>query len=110
LGKEVEYSPILVAIEYWSPNCVWCQKIEPIFQELAEEYSGKIKFAKINVAQETQLTMRFGVMGTPTIKFLCSGRPIGEHIGFGFKEQIKEKLEEALKNHRSCLNQSSPYG
>ncbi len=109
-GKEVENTPNLVAIEFWSPNCIWCQKLEPIYQELAEEYLGRIKFVKANVVTESQLATSFGVMGTPTIKFLCTGRSVGEHVGFAAKDLLKTKLDEVFKYHRTCLNQSSPYG
>lgn len=108
--REVEDSSKPVAVEFWSPTCVWCQKLELIYQELSKEYSDRIKFVKVDVFNEPQLAIRYGVMGTPTIKFLCSGRPIGEHIGFAPKDELKEKLDEALKYYRRCLIQSTPYG
>ncbi len=107
--REVEDLSTLVAVEFWSPTCGWCQRLEPIYQELANEYSGRIKFGKVDVSTQPQLAARYGVMGTPTIKLLCLGRPVGEHIGFASNEQLKAKLDEALKNYRICFKQSSPY-
>ncbi len=108
--KEVEDSSTLVTVEFWSPTCGWCRRLEPIYQELAEDYSHSVKFVKIDVSTEPQLAGRLGVMGTPTIKFLCNGRLVGEHIGFATKDLLKEKLDETLRYHRTCLNQSSPFG
>ncbi len=108
--KEVEDSSNPVVVEFWSPKCVWCQKLEPAYQELSKEYSDRIKFVKVNALAEPQLATRYGVMSTPTLKFLCSGRPVGEHIGFAPKDHLKGRLEEVLKYYRRCLNQSTPYG
>ena len=84
--------------------------LEPVYQEVAREFSDRMKFVKVNILSDSEIATRYGVMGTPTIKFLCTGRPVGEHIGFAAKDLLKAKVDEVIKYHKTCLNQSSPYG
>lgn len=109
--KEVLNAEKIVIVEFWHEECPYCQKINPIYKELAKEYED-LKFAQLNIreSQENlQIAKKYGIMGTPTLKFFCDGRVIGEIIGYKPKSQLKEGIEETTKesNVKTCLEKSS---
>ncbi len=98
-------------VEFWSPQCPHCRMIEPVYIELSKEYGNKLKFAKLNVIESQQnqdLAVRYGVMGTPTFKFFCEGRPIQDIVGALSKDYMQQAIEFAIKKHRECSKKSSP--
>jgi len=101
----------LVVVEFWHPECSNCKMLEPIYIELSKEYASKLKFAKFNVleSQENQeLAAKYGVMGTPTLKFFCQGRPVQDIVGMLAKGYMRQALEFAIKKHRECAEKSTP--
>jgi thioredoxin 1 len=105
-------NPLVVAL-FWKQGCYFCTKLRPEFDELSLEYGDDptIKFIKIEISEQSE-TMRiaqaYGVMGTPTIKFLCRGRPVGEVVGYRPKRMNKTAIDEAQETYKTCLEQSSP--
>ncbi len=109
--EEVLESKRLVLVEFWHPQCPYCRMIEPVYTELAEEYAGKLKFAKFNVLENQQnevLAAKYGIMGTPTFVFLCQGRPIQDFVGALAKEYLQQAIEFAIKKHQDCAKKSTP--
>lgn len=96
-----------VVVNFWGPRCPWCDRLDPVYEELAGEYGDRVKFAKVNVAENPDLTAHWGVMGTPTLKFFCQGRDVYEVVGFRPKERLEQELERALEEAQECLDQSS---
>jgi thioredoxin 1 len=110
--NEVLKSDIVTIVDFWHDRCPWCIKLEPIYNEVAEEYEGKIKFVKINVLENDdnkQIAISNGVMGTPTLVFFCDGRHVDEAVGFMTKRRLKTRIEEVLVKHKECINQSSKF-
>ena len=108
--QEVLQSDILTAVEFWHERCPWCTKLAPIYNEVAEEYKDKIKFAKLNVLENEDnrhTAIHYGVMGTPTIVFFCEGRRVDEAVGFMPKGRLKKKLDDVLESHKECIAQST---
>lgn len=108
--QEVLQSDLLTAVEFWHDRCPWCIRLAPIYEEVAEEYKGKIKFAGLNVLENPEnrnIAIKYGVMGTPTIVFLCEGRPVDEAVGFMPKEGLKKKIDDVLERHKECIAQST---
>ncbi|MGQ9460580.1 MAG: thioredoxin family protein [Candidatus Bathyarchaeaceae archaeon] len=108
--QEVLRSDILTVVDFWHEQCPWCLKLNPVFEEVAKEYEGKIKFVKFNVLQNPanrEIAIRHGVMGTPTLVFFCAGRPVEEVVGFMPKERLKKTLDTMLETHRECVRQST---
>lgn len=109
--EEVLESKELVVVEFWHPQCPFCKMLEPIYSELSKEYSGKLKFAEINVlkTQENQeLAAEYGIMSTPTLKFFCGGRPIQDIVGALSKDYLRQGIEFAIQKHRECADRSTP--
>jgi thioredoxin 1 len=108
--KKILNSDTLTLVDFWHDRCPWCVRLNPILDEVAEEYKEKVNFFRLNVIKEAEnrkIAMRYGVMGTPTLIFFCSGRSIGQEVGFITKDKLKEKLDDMLNNHPECLQQST---
>ena len=108
--EEVSRSSILTAVYFWHEHCPWCMTLNPIFNEIAEEYGEKMKFAKLNILESPanqEIAGNLGVMSTPTLMFLCSGRPVGQVVGLMSKENLRRTLDEMLGRYRMCIKQST---
>lgn len=108
--EEVSQSTTLTVVYFWHNQCPWCLRLNPIFNEIIEEYGGRIKFAKLNVLENPanqEIASNFGIMSTPTLLFLCSGRPVGQIVGLISKEDLERAMDDMLLRHRQCLNQST---
>jgi len=109
--QEILESEKLVLVEFWSPQCPHCRLIEPVYNELAKEYAGKLKSAKLNVIESQsnqELAVKYGVMGTPTFKFFCGGRPVQDVVGALPRDHLKQAIDFAIKKHRECAEKSTP--
>jgi thioredoxin 1 len=103
----VEKSSSPVVVMFHSPTCPNCREIEPFFDEFATEFKGKAVFMKLNVLDNPYIAERYGVMGTPTFKFFCSGRPVGEVVGAAYPPLIKRTIEETLERGAECAERST---
>ncbi len=101
-------SEMLVAVDFWHENCSWCTRLEPLYQQVAREYGGRIRFAKLHVLKENRIANRYGVLGTPTIKFFCKGQEVYEIVGYRPLEALKQELEKVLSVYQECLNSTTP--
>jgi len=109
--EEILESEKLVLVEFWSPQCPHCRMIQPVYNELAREYTDKLKFTKLNIAESQsnqELAIKYGVMGTPTFKFFCGGRPVQDVVGALPKDHLIQTIEFAIKKHRECAERSTP--
>jgi thioredoxin 1 len=101
-------SPVIV--DFWHDHCGWCIRLNPIYDELAAEYVGVLKFVKLNVLESQdnrQIAVQYGIMGTPTMKIFCQGRPVGEIVGFRSPSQLKEEIDMLLQHREECLEKST---
>ncbi|NIQ06962.1 MAG: thioredoxin family protein [Candidatus Korarchaeota archaeon] len=109
--EEVLKSKIPVIVEFWHDKCPYCAKFNPVYKETEKEYDD-IKFAQLNIRESREnyeIAKKYGIMGTPTLKFFCKGRVIGELIGHRPKEQLMEEIDNTLKKRRinACVEQST---
>jgi thioredoxin 1 len=70
--------------------------IAPVVEELATEYSGRIKVAKLNTDENPDIASRYQVMGIPTLMFFKGGQVVDRIVGAASKKQFKEKIEALL--------------
>ena len=91
---EVLSSPHPVVIDFWAPWCGPCTAIAPVLDELADQYGGKVRVAKINVDEEQELAQKFGVRGIPTLYGLVGGEVRKHLVGFGGKRKIQDMFSE----------------
>ena len=87
-------SPILV--DFWAPWCRPCLMVAPILDELAEEYSGRISVARVDVDQNPKTAAKYGIMSIPTLLIFKEGVPIYQIVGYKPKQELKRGLDAAL--------------
>jgi len=87
--KTVEKGKKAVVVMFTSPTCPYCRQMKPYFEEYASEYKDKILFAEIDITKSQTIASRYGVMGTPTFKFFCNGKPVNELVGAIYPALLK---------------------
>ncbi len=93
---EVLKSDIPVLVDFWAEWCQPCKMVEPIVSELATEYEGRVKVAKMNVDENTQIPSSFGIMSIPTVMVFKGGKPVTGLIGVQPKQTYQQSLDKAL--------------
>ncbi|MDA8079770.1 MAG: thioredoxin [Nitrospiraceae bacterium] len=94
--QEVLNAPGLVMIDFWAVWCGPCRMVAPAVEELAKEFSGKVKVAKLNTDENPDIASRYKIMGIPTLMFFKGGQKVDQVVGAVPKPQLKAKLEALL--------------
>jgi thioredoxin 1 len=95
--SEVLQSTTPVLVDFWAEWCGPCKMIAPVLDELATEYAGKAKVAKLNVDDQQALAMNYRVSSIPMFLVFKGGQPVAQHIGAsGGKPKLKSLIDGAL--------------
>ena len=106
--QEILGSDVPVAVDFWHEGCTNCNRLDPVYQEVAREYEGRMRFAKLHVLKESKIAYRYGILGTPMIKFFCRGQEVYEIVGYRPFEVLRQELEKVLSVYQECLNSTTP--
>ncbi len=83
-------------VDFWAPWCGPCRMLAPVVEELAGEYAGKVKVAKLNVDEAPDTSTQFGVSSIPTLIFFKDGKVVSQTVGLQTKAALQEKLNSLL--------------
>jgi thioredoxin 1 len=89
---EVLDSNVPVLVDFWAPWCAPCRIVAPVVEEVAKEYSGMVKVAKLNTDENQQTAMEYRIMGIPTLGIFVKGQMVDQIVGAVPKNHIVEKL------------------
>ncbi len=108
--QKVINSKIPAIVNFSAVNCGFCMMLEPLYNRLSDHYGSKISFLKLMVdePQNQEILHRTPVEGTPTLKFYCQGREVGEHVGYAIEPVLKKKIDGMLEEMDACLKNSTP--
>jgi len=96
--NETDFDPLLATegtpavVDFYAPWCGPCKMIAPLLDSLAEHYSGRIRFYKVNVDESPGLADRFQITGVPTLIFLKEGQVFSSIVGFPPPQELVAKL------------------
>jgi thioredoxin len=89
-------APIPTVVDFWAVWCGPCKMIAPVLEEIADEYDGKLQIAKLDVDNNSQSAMQYGVMSIPTLILFKGGQAVERVVGFMPKAKILAKLTSHL--------------
>lgn len=82
-------------VDFWAAWCGPCRTVGPVVEELADEYAGKVKVAKLNVDDNKETPTKYGIRGIPTLILFRDGQVVDQIVGAVPKQRIKELLDKA---------------
>lgn len=89
-------APGAVVVDFWAEWCGPCHLLAPVIDQLAQEYDGRVQFVEVNVDENPDVAMRYGVEGIPTLILFHQGEVVDRIVGYLPKPMLARQLEAAL--------------
>ena len=86
----------VAVVDFWAEWCGPCRMLTPIIEELSSEYDGKATVGKLNVDQNPEIAMKYGVRSIPTILVIKNGEVVDKHVGVTTKTALAGKIDAQL--------------
>ncbi len=94
--KEVLKAEKPTLVDFWASWCAPCRAIAPVVEELAQQYSGNVQFLKLNVDENQETPVRYGVRGIPTLILFKGGQVLDQVVGAVPKKDLENLVKKAL--------------
>jgi thioredoxin 1 len=94
--QEVLKSDVPVLVDFWAVWCGPCKAIAPAVEELAKQYKGKVKVAKMDVDEHQQVPQQYGIRSIPTLLVFKGGRVVDTIVGAVPKSKLEDSLKKAI--------------
>ena len=91
--QEVLLAKEPVLVDFWATWCGPCRMLAPVIEKIANEYAGKVKVGKVNVDDERELALEYGVSSIPTVMVFQNGEVKQTSVGYRPKEEIEQLLK-----------------
>ena len=95
-SEQVLKSETPILVDFWAIWCGPCRMVAPVVDEIAREHEGQLKVMKLDVDENQNTAMAYGVMSIPTLIIFKSGQPVSNIVGFRPKAELKKSLDAAL--------------
>jgi len=95
-NDEIISAPVPVLLDCWAPWCGPCRMIGPIIDQLAKEFTGKVKFAKLNVDENPATSTQYNIMSIPTMLLFKNGKVVNSLVGALPKAEIENHLRSLI--------------
>ena len=94
--NEVIANDKLTLVDFWAEWCGPCRAIGPVVEELAKEYEGQVKVGKLNVDNNPDVSVQYGITSIPAILFIKNGEVVDKQIGAVPKSVLDQKIKAHL--------------
>lgn len=93
---DVLHADLPVLVDFGAEWCHPCKQLDPIVEELAADWEGKVRVVKLDIDQNVNSTMKYGVMGVPTLMLFVGGQVVERITGYQPKRKLLDKFEPSL--------------